>query len=330
MPRIAENQLIGVAVNGVQLNRQRIAKYSSEVSTGLKVTNPGDSNLSGSISQFKESLSKVDGYRTRISTVKSALIFQDDVFTQAEEIMIRAKELAEQAANESNGVDARRHMAEEALQLRDHLVSLGNSTYQGRYIFGGTRDDDPPFDLSSTPYTNPASGAGADHYVHDGLAGRSDTKNVNITDNLAIEINTDGASLFNTGIEALERLSRSLLGFQTNPAVGTPDGSGNAYTFPTDFAQQTLDIKATMGLLDSAREDDFVTERTAIGGKLRRLDTAQSLLDLTKVNTEELLDKLQNADIVESSSNLAQAQTALEASFAVTSKILSLSILDYI
>ncbi len=330
MGRIAENQLVGIAVRGVQVNRERVAKYSNEVTTGLKVTNPGDSSLSGSIAQFRESLSKVDAYKTRVTIVKSTLTFQEDILAQAEEIMIRSKEIAQQAANETIGEDARRHMAAEVFQLRDHLVSLANSTYQGKYIYGGTEDGDPPFDsTTAVQYANPATGNASIRYAHDGQNGRSDTKNVNITDTLSIEINTDG-TIFSNGIDALERLGRALEGFSTGPATGAPDGTGTAFVFPTDYDQQTLDIRSAMDLLDTAREDDFLEERIGIGGKLRRLETAEALLDLSKVNAEELLDKLQNADTIESASNLSLAQTALEASFAVTSRILNLSILDYI
>mgnify|MGYP002078643668 CR=1 FL=1 len=166
--------------------------------------------------------------------------------------------------------------------------------------------------------------------MHDGAPGRSDLRTVNITDNLSIVINSDGDALFSNGIAALERLGRALDGYTTEPAIGIPDGNGTEYDFPADFTQQTLDIKSAMDLLDVSREQEILQERISVGGKLRRLETADSLLNLSKVNTEELLDKLQNADIVASASNLAQAQTALDASFAVTSRILNLSILDYI
>lgn len=334
MTRIAENQLVGIAVLGVQNNRERIAKYSNEVTTGLKVTNPGDSNLSGSIAGFRDSLLKIDGYKNRVSTVQGYLTFQDDVLAEAENLLIRAKEIAEQAASSTNSDETRKHMAAEIFQIRDHLVSLANSKYQGKYIFGGTRDDTPPFINQATVpaanYTNPATGDSHLRWAHDGLAGRSDSKTVNITDNLSIVINSDADALFTNGVDALERLGRALDGYATNPAVGTPDLTGDPYVFPDGFEQQTLDIRATIDLLDTARETDILEERIALGGKLRRLDTADSLLNLSKVNTEELLDKLQNADTIESASNLAQAQTALEASFAVTSRLLNLNILDYI
>lgn len=328
MTRISENQIVATVLQGIVNNRERVAKYSEEISTGLKVAKPSDSSLSGSIAKFRDSLIRIEGYKSRVGVVNSALTFQDNVLAEAEDILIRAKEIATQAANETNSDETRRHMAAEIFQLRNHLVSLGNSTYQGKYIFGGTRDGDPPF--FQDDYDIPATGEANARWIHDGLSGRADNKTVNITDNLSIEINSNGDALFSNGIDALERLGRALEGYTTNPAAGEPDGTGAAYVFPADFTVQTEAIRDTIILLDSARENDILEERIALGGKLRRLDTANSLLDLSKVNTEDLLDNLQNADTVASASSLAQAQTALQASFTVTSQLLNLSILDYI
>jgi len=335
MTRISQNQLISPVLQGIAQARERVSKYSQEITTGLKVSNPGDSDHSGSISQFRDAMNRIEGYKNRVSTVKSTLTFQDDILGQAEDLLVRAKEIAEQAANETNGPEARQNMAAEVLQIRDHLVALANSTYQGKYIYGGTRDNDPPFDKLT--YTAPATGEEHDRYDNDGLGGRTDSKSINITDNLAIDVNSDGDSIFSNGIDALERLGRALAGYTTLPAVTgspptavAPDGTGAAYVFPTDFHQQTLDITSAFDLITTSGENDILQERIGIGGKLRRLETADSLLELGKVNTQELLDKLQNADTVDSASNLSLAQTALQASYTVSARVLNLSILDYI
>jgi flagellar hook-associated protein 3 FlgL len=330
MTRISQNQLVSVVLQGISAGREAVAKYGQEVSTGLKVTNPGDSNLAGSISGFRESLNKIEGYGGRISSVKTFLTTQDDILKQAEELMIRAKEIATQAANSIHDNVTRSHQSAEVWEIRDHLVSLANSTYQGRYIYDGTADATPPF--SATTYTNPATGDAHDRYIYNTGNGSQNVNTVKVTDDLTITVNTPGDDVFSNAIGALERLGRALDGYATNPApsVGLPDGTGNAWVFPTDLNLQTTAITQTIDLLDSAREDDILIERVELGGKLRRLETAESLLELTKVNSEELLDKLQNADSVESISNLQLADTALKASYSVTSRMLTLSILDYI
>jgi flagellin-like hook-associated protein FlgL len=67
-----------------------------------------------------------------------------------------------------------------------------------------------------------------------------------------------------------------------------------------------------------------------LGGKLRRLETAEALLTLAKTSAQEVLSLIQNADETESVANLTLAQTALQASYSVTAKALRLTIMDYI
>jgi flagellin-like hook-associated protein FlgL len=63
---------------------------------------------------------------------------------------------------------------------------------------------------------------------------------------------------------------------------------------------------------------------------MRRIETAESLLGLTKNSAEDVLGRIRDADPTESAANLSKAQTALEASYSVTAKVLRMTILDYI
>lgn len=328
MSRVTETQLLRSNLNYINSSRKVIQKLNMEVDSGYKVHTPGDSEVSATIEKYRQTLDRMDSYKNRTASVKSILTFQDDALSQVSELLNRAREIAAQAANETNSETTRAQMAEEVFQIRDHLVSLANSKYQDKYVWGGAVDNNPPFDAFT--YTAPATGGASQRYAWDGAAGRNVSRTVNISDDLNLTIDTQGNSIFNTAIEGMERLGRSLAGYKTNPSSGMPDGTGVAYTFPTEFSQQTQDISASLDILDRARTQDIEPERVTLGGKLRRIETAESLLDLTKTSAMEALDKLQNADIAESASSLTQAQTILQASLQVTAKVLNQSIMDYI
>lgn len=331
MTRISDTQVARNLLVNIQSSRTKVDKYGNEISSGVKVSEPGDSNVSGTIAQFNESLAKIKGYSQRASDVKGFLTLQDDVMATMNDLLTRAKEIATQAANETNGSDARAQMASEIYEIRDHVASLANTTYKGRYIFGAADDDDPPYDLNATFFANPATGREAGSYVFDAETGTSTVRTINITDDVQITLGKPANQLFGNALEGLERLGRSLAGYATNPPIGTaPDGTGAAYVFPTDYHQQTLDIQGTIDQLDDARVSDIIPERTSLGGKLRRIETAESLLELGKVNAEDALGRLQNADVVESASNLQLAQTALNASLTVSTRLLGQSILDFL
>jgi flagellar hook-associated protein 3 FlgL len=315
-------------VNYTVNNKERVNKYSEQVASGLKAALPSDSEDAGVISRYKQTLDRIDGYMTTIARVKSIVQFQDDSLNQMTELITRAKEIAQQGANESLTPSARAFLAEEVFQIRDQVAGLANSSFQGRYIYGGADDDDPPFD--STLYDEPAEGPAAIKYEYDSEFGTSQDRTVRITDDMTITLTTPGNQVFGTTIEALERLGRSLSGYRSTPATGPTDGGGGAYTFPDDYTAQTADLKQVLDLLNTARDGDIIPERTALGGKMRRLQTAESLLTLTKTSAQEVLARIQNADETESVASLSQAQTALQASYSVTAKVLRLTIMDYI
>lgn len=328
MTRISENQFARMLIQHTANNKARVDKFSEQVATGIKAAMPSDTVDSGVISRYKQQLDRIDAYTTTIARVKSFVQFQDDALSQMDELILRAKEIAQQGANESLTPSARAFLAEEVFQIRDQVVGLGNSSYQGRFVYGGADDDDPPFDANT--YDEPPAGPASVKYEFDAEIGTSQLRSVNITDDLSVTMNTPGDDVFGTTIEALERLGRSLSGYTTLPATGTPDGTGTSYNFPTDYTTQTADIKYTIDLLNTARDGDIIPEKTMLGGKMRRLETAESLLTLAKTSAQEVLSRIQNADETESVASLTQAQTALQASYSVTAKALRLTIMDYI
>ncbi len=328
MTRVTESQLGRVNLSNISRSKEKILKLNEEIDSGYKVQTPSDSDASAVIEKYHQALDKLATYKNRTASVKSFLTYQDDNLSQVSDLLNRAREVATQAANSTNSPGTRAQMAEEVFQIRDHLVSLANAQYQGKYIWGGAQDTNQPYDAQT--YTNPPTGGASQRYVWDNLAGRDITRTVNISENLTIGIDSQGNTVFDNALQGLERLGRALAGYQTSPASGVPTGAGAAYNFPTDYTLQTQDIQNALNLLDQARSNDIEPKRVELGGKLRRIDTAESLLSLTQTNAEEALDKLQNADIAESASALTQAQSVLQASLSVTARVMNQSILDYL
>lgn len=329
MRRVSENQNVRRLVTHALENKRRLNDLSNQLASGVRVNKPSDSVDSGSISRYKTHIAKVDSYSATIAQAKSFIEFQDSIVAQATELVVRAKEIAQQGANETLNPDSRAQLAEEVFQIRDQMYNLVNSTYQGRYVYGGVDDDDPPYD--ETTYTAPATGPASIRYTFDDEPGTDISKSVQVTDQISVSLNTNAKEVFGNAMQALERLSRTLSGYQTLPAPPSdPDGTGAAYTFPADYRTQTEDIRAAIDLLDQARDIDLIPERVSLGGRLRRLETGSALLELTKNSAKEVLSRLQDADETEVAANLQQAQTALQASYSVTAKILRMTILDYV
>ncbi|MCB0340226.1 MAG: hypothetical protein KDD53_11510, partial [Bdellovibrionales bacterium] len=185
-------------------------------------------------------------------------------------------------------------------------------------------------------YTVPATGSANTRYAYTGGDGTDGVNTVKVTDGISIAINTPGNQVFDTAIEALERLGRALSGYRTTPVDangipnGTPDGGGTAFVFPQDFHEQTQDILETMALIDTAKVTEVTAARTSVAARLTRLDAAGKTLNDLSFNVKEVLASLQDSDIFAAATDLTQAQTILEASLSVTGRLLGTTILDYI
>jgi flagellin-like hook-associated protein FlgL len=137
-------------------------------------------------------------------------------------------------------------------------------------------------------------------------------------------------------LEGLERLGRALVGYRTGPPVTSPsappspDGTGAPYTFPADYSSQTEDIRQTIDILKSASSLQLGAERSSLGARLNKLQSARSVVEVAQVSAQESLSGLQDTDIAESATNLSEAKTALEATMTVSGQVLRLTILDYL
>ncbi len=332
MTRITETQIVRNSLALIQKSRSDIAKFSQETSSGIKIARPGDDAANApTVASLRETINRFDKHKLRIQSASSTLSLQTDVLAQASDLLVRAKELASQGANEVLGAALRESLSHEVFQLRDAMVDLANTKFQGRYLYSGVADDQPAYSPTGTPgYTNSTSQPGSIRYTYNTNAGSDLSNSVYISDDTSITTNTPGNGVFDGAIQALEILGRSLEGYRSTTTAGVPDGGGTAYTFPTDFSEQTQDILNAMTRLDTARTSDIAIERVSVAGKESRILNSTSILESLKSNLIEVLSKTQGADIFESATNLTQAQTALQTSLSVSGSILKISLLDYL
>lgn len=326
--RIADKNRLNLLLQGLQSHQQSYLRYSQQLSTGVRVENPGDDPNFSLISFNELKLADTDSFKKRISFLKGYFDFLDENLNQANNVLIRAKEIAQQAANETYSPEMRERLSHEVFQLRDHLVRLANATYQGRYVWGGSADDNPPVDLSS--YTVPSSGPASQRYVFDSEPGRDVFRQVQVSPDFTVQMNDSGFETFARAIGALERLGRALAGYSTNPPTGLPNGTGSAYNFPNDFSNQTAAIRNALDLLEDARANDIGNQRTIIASRLTRLDISMQILRLDQGAAEDYLAKVRDVDVAEAATKLKLTETFLQATYQVISRVSRLNLLDYI
>ena len=333
--RVTNSRANELLIDRILGQQAKLEKIREEVSSGIRVKNASDNpSRASEVSRSKMAIERIDRHQERIALGISMFEAQEVVLSSAQNALTRAKELATQGANATTSAEQRERMAEEVFSLREQLVSLANSTYRGRHLYGGVRDDEPPFALAAAPgYAEPAGGSGpeVERFVFSDLPGTEVSKTVHFGQGSSERVSSSGREVFEKAIAGLEMLGRSLDGYSsTRDAQGLPDGGGAAFSLPEELPAQIEEIREAMQLVDAASKDDLGAELTSVGSRMERLMVASETLDAVKLSEEAKRASLQDSDPFEAISTLGSLETGLQALVSTGSKIGSMSLMNYL
>jgi flagellar hook-associated protein 3 FlgL len=181
-------------------------------------------------------------------------------------------------------------LAQQVDQAKASLLSLANSSYLGRPVFGGTTAGSVAFDASGS-------------YVGDtGTVART------VGPNNAIDLNTPGTAAFGpNGGNLFDLLTDISDKLRTNP-------SG---------------LSADLAQLD-ARQVSITNEQSLAGAKYQRIQSVQNTANTNLVQLKSQLSDLQEIDLADMAIQVTSANAAYQAALATTAKISQISLLDFL
>jgi flagellar hook-associated protein 3 FlgL len=195
---------------------------TTELSSGLRVTSlevdpvaAAQSLLLGSsIAQDDTFVTTASGETSKMQVADSAL---GDVVSQITSALSIAVEGNGGTLNSSNTST----IAQQLSGIRDQVLSLANTSYQGQYLFGGSQGSTAPFSLDTS--TNPAT-------VN--YSGDSDLQYVETPSGQQIQTNLPGAAVFGSGSSGvLGALNQLISDFSSGvPASATVTADTGALT----------------------------------------------------------------------------------------------------
>ena len=135
------------AANNYQRNMQELFKVNTQISSGMKIQNSFEDNSIyvdtmrlnyeiATLEQVKESSSKAQTYTNNT----------DSILNQFIDSLDRFKTKMIQASSEINSTTSLEALANELSFLREHMISLGNTSINGQFIFSGTSFTIKPID----------------------------------------------------------------------------------------------------------------------------------------------------------------------------------------
>lgn len=300
--RVTQGMMNNQLLRNISTNLYRMNDHQNQLSTGRKINKPSDDPVGMSFGlRYRSELAANEQYESNVDAAVSWLDYTDSMLGQANSVIQRVRELAVKGANGANPQEALDAIASEVEQLYSQLVTIGNSQFNGKYVFNGQKTDIPPYQLE-TAMTDP--------------------------------IDT-GEIKFEIGVGV--RIAANIPG---NQVFGEPDDPNNPGTNDNIFrvlddlvsalkSGDQLEVSNILGRIDTAN-DRFLEARADIGARLNRIELAQSRLQDIGVNLQTLQSKTEDADIAEVITNLKTDENVYQSSLSVGAKIISVSLVDFL
>jgi len=291
-------------MSNVQTN---LTQTQAQLAQGKQIINASDSpNQAATIQRLKSILSKQDSYQSSLNTIKARLQGEDTTLKSVTDLLVRAKEIAVQGANDTLSSSDRKSLGTELQALRDQLLSLANTRdSNGNYLFSGSRVKQPAFVETAN---------GSPVYMGD-----QTHMNVRVGEQQSIPINRTGTDAFVpiarandqgqvTGVGFFESLDNLISGLKTS--------NGN-------------DIRRGAGEMDNLQQGVSLAQ-AQIGTNLNVVDQQTSVLEDTTLNLKTTLSSIEDLDYASAITKMNQQMLSLEAAQSSFAKVSQLNLFNYL
>ncbi len=147
--RVTDRMIYDSAALNAATSRDRAQSAMEQVSTGMRVVHPGDDPaVAATMVRGQQTVDRLDAINQNAGRAADETDAADAALQSLSTVLARARELTVQLGNDTYSATDRQGAAAEVDGLIRQAVTLMNRDVNGRYIFGGDKDQAPPFDIN--------------------------------------------------------------------------------------------------------------------------------------------------------------------------------------
>jgi flagellar hook-associated protein 3 FlgL len=295
--RVTQSAVTTAMLAGLQANKAELSRLQLQLSSGRQVTKPSDDPVgTDQAMQYRTEISRANQYQRNGNDGLGWLGTADGALQSGVALLNRLRVLTTQAANTgASDTNARTAIAAEVDSLKSDMLGLANTTYLGRPIFGGTTS-------LGAAYVKDAATGVVTYQGDTGAVTRT------VASNTAVQVNVNAADAFGpSGDDVFTMFDQILNDLKNNPSNITPDLSG---------------IPASLSRMTNAQSSE--------GAAYNRIT---NMINLAGAHADTLtgnLSDVENVDTAKAATELSMQQVSYQASLAAMSKVLQLSLTDFL
>ncbi|MFF2457999.1 flagellar hook-associated protein FlgL [Peribacillus simplex] len=290
--RVTQSMLTNNMLSNLSSSYEKMSKLQEQVSSQKKFSKPSDNPVAAMMGMgYRTNLNQIGQYQSNIAEATNWIDSTDDAITEAVSAMQRIRELTVQGSNGTYEGEQLKTITEEIKQLKEHLITLGDTQIGGKYIFNGQDTNVRP---SSVKDANGNT-----------VYGTGDI-NLEVFSGISLKINTDGSKIFGDALAA-----------------------GGSIDQTIDALENGGDVSGTLKGLD-ATINTFLGMQAQVGARQNRIELMTDRLKQQEVFATEILSKNEDVDIEKAIMDLTTQESVHSAALSIGAKIMQPSLLDFL
>ena len=302
--RISTSVMSNLVTNSMSNAYNNYANIIAKIASNKNFTKVSENVVDATrVLKLNDQLAKLNEYQSNITHATNEMNLAYDTLANVTEELSAINSLIVEAANATTTPDSAKAIAAEIKQRVATISDQMNVKYMDNYIFSGTYTEQQPYVTNDTG-----------EIIYEGSSEKAGDRNLTISEDTVFAYNFTGEAIFGKqdGVNDFFSQMRDL------------DNLLNADTLDYDAIREKLSV------LDSATRG-ITLANGQISSKVSKLESTQEINNDTITSLTEKKVDLEEVDITKAATELASAQTALQASYQIGVAVLgSVSLLDYI
>lgn len=308
--RVTSGNMMSSYLNDIQKNLQGMNKLNNQLNTGNQINKVSDDPLKAvKIMNLNNEISDIERYNSNADEISSWLDMTDSALDTIGTLTSEIKTLLTSVSG-AFGKDEIKAVFTEINGKIEQMGEAFNTSYGGKYIFGGSITDEPPVKVR----VNETDGSVSLVFRRVDNTGApdkalSDKLNVSVSNGINFEYNLNASELSQSG---------KIFGMLTKVSSSV---SGETVNFE-EIGELSKELDSYLS--------DILNNRSIVGSRSNTIQTIKDINDDNKIEMKGVLSNIQDVDVAEKFIELKSAEMVYMASLQVTTKIFNNTILDYL
>ncbi|MBV9993130.1 MAG: hypothetical protein JOZ72_17775 [Alphaproteobacteria bacterium] len=306
--RVASNAQAQILLQQIMQASSRMNTAQQQVASG-KVSSDyaGIGGKTSALEAARASAARADAYQSATKTALAQVDLQD---TQLSQLSAVAEQLHQTMLTAAGNNDAT-GMMDAVKSVFDQAAAILNSKdANGNYLFGGDKDDQPPFNVASLGQLAGLSD------VSQAFSNGTQKKSVMIGDGQSVQI---GVLASDVGTKLMQTL-KDIASFDAGPTGGFDATlTGAQASFLSSELPAAKDASAGLNLANASN-----------GITYNRLSEASDQQQALNTLYKGFVSNIEDVDMGTAITQLNESQTALQAALQVTAQLGQISLLNYL